>query len=248
MPHVDEYARCPSDVFPMQGTGYGIAGPGCSSVGTTLTAPDEPPREPHPLRGNTLNDLTKNILLWVVIAVVSLAVFSRYMPAIQPVQDIAYSTFLEDVKEAASPRSASTGQRHHPGKRNNGEEFQAYNPETDNTALIGLLQKADVKFEGTAAEAAVVPGAAAHLLVPDPAADRRLRLHAAPDAGRVRRPRRHVLRQEPRAAAGRRPGQRHVRGRRGRRRGEAGSGRDRRLPQGPGQVPEARRQDPARAC
>jgi cell division protease FtsH len=44
--------------------------------------------------------------------------------------------------------------------------------------------------------------------------------------------------------ARRRPGQCHVRGCRGRRGGQAGSGRDRRLPQGPVQVPEARRQDP----
>jgi hypothetical protein len=44
-----------------------------------------------------LNDLTKNILLWVVIVFVLLLVFSRYMPAVGQPQEIPYSTFLDDV-------------------------------------------------------------------------------------------------------------------------------------------------------
>ena len=45
-----------------------------------------------------MNDLTKNILLWVVIVLVLLAVFSRYMPTVGQPQEIDYSTFLDDVK------------------------------------------------------------------------------------------------------------------------------------------------------
>ena len=45
-----------------------------------------------------MNDLTKNILLWVVIVTVLLLVFSRYMPIAGQPQEIAYSQFLEDVK------------------------------------------------------------------------------------------------------------------------------------------------------
>ena len=45
-----------------------------------------------------MNDLTKNILLWVVIVIVLLLVFSRYMPTAGQPQQIAYSTFLDDVK------------------------------------------------------------------------------------------------------------------------------------------------------
>jgi cell division protease FtsH len=45
-----------------------------------------------------LNDLTKNILLWVVIVLVMLAVFSRYMPNGNPAQQLTYSEFYNDVK------------------------------------------------------------------------------------------------------------------------------------------------------
>jgi len=45
-----------------------------------------------------LNDLTKNILLWVVIVLVLLAVFSRYMPTVGQPEEVRYSTFLDDVK------------------------------------------------------------------------------------------------------------------------------------------------------
>ena len=45
-----------------------------------------------------MNDLTKNILLWVVIVFVLLLVFSRYMPSVSQQEEIKYSTFLNDVK------------------------------------------------------------------------------------------------------------------------------------------------------
>ena len=44
-----------------------------------------------------LNDLTKNILLWVVIVLVMLAVFSRYMPSGPQRQPLTYSEFYNDV-------------------------------------------------------------------------------------------------------------------------------------------------------
>ena len=44
-----------------------------------------------------LNDLTKNILLWVVIVVVMLLVFSRYMPTGPQRQELTYSEFYNDV-------------------------------------------------------------------------------------------------------------------------------------------------------
>jgi len=49
-----------------------------------------------------LNDLTKNILLWVVIVLVLLAVFSRYMPTVTQAEDVSYSAFLGTSRIAAS--------------------------------------------------------------------------------------------------------------------------------------------------
>ena len=79
----------------------------------------------------------------------------------------------------------------------------------------------------------------------DRAADRGVGLLHAPDAGR--RARRHGLRQVQGQDAHREQEPRDLRRRRRRGRGQGRPGRDRRLPQGPGQVPEAGRQDPARA-
>src|ERR1044072_7740686 len=130
----------------MRGTGYGFAGPGCSSVGAT---PD-----PAPLvEEATLNDLAKNIVLWIVIAVVVATVVSNFSARSGAVQDIPYSTFLEQVKEGGI---ADVKVNKHTdvikGTRTNGEPFIVYSPETDNDALIGLLEKSGVKFDGTAPE------------------------------------------------------------------------------------------------
>jgi cell division protease FtsH len=94
-----------------------------------------------------LNDLTKNILLWVVIVIVLLLVFSRYMPTVGQPQQILYSTFLDDVKENRVDSVVIQGHMIL-GKHKDNSEFKTYNPETDYTALIGTLMKADVKIEG----------------------------------------------------------------------------------------------------
>ncbi|HXY97809.1 MAG TPA: ATP-dependent zinc metalloprotease FtsH [Steroidobacteraceae bacterium] len=94
-----------------------------------------------------MNDLTKNILLWVVIVIVLLLVFSRYMPTAGQPQQIAYSTFLDDVKENRVDSVVLQGDMIY-GEHKDKSTFKAFNPETDYTALIGTLMKADVKIEG----------------------------------------------------------------------------------------------------
>ena len=80
------------------------------------------------------------------------------------------------------------------------------------------------------------------VLVPDAAADRRLGVLHAPDAG-GRRPG-DGLRQVACAPADREAGPRHLRGRRRHRRGQGRAAGDRRVPQGPAEVPAPGRQDP----
>ncbi|HEY6358422.1 MAG TPA: ATP-dependent metallopeptidase FtsH/Yme1/Tma family protein, partial [Vicinamibacterales bacterium] len=105
-------------------------------------------RRKPPARGRKpLNDLTKNILLWVVIVIVLLLVFSRYMPTTNQPQQILYSTFLDDVKENRVDSVTLQGDMIF-GERKDKSQFKTYNPETDYTALIGTLMKADVKIEG----------------------------------------------------------------------------------------------------
>ena len=93
-----------------------------------------------------MNDLTKNILLWVVIVFVLLLVFSRYMPAVGQPQEIPYSQFLDDVK-AERVESVVMQSEMIFGTNKDHSTFKTRNPETDYTALIGSLSKAHVKIE-----------------------------------------------------------------------------------------------------
>ena len=93
-----------------------------------------------------MNDLTKNILLWVVIVLVLLAVFSRYMPTVGQPQDIPYSTFIEDVKSSRVESVVLQGEMIY-GVRKDKSTFKTHNPETDYTALIGTLLKSGVTLE-----------------------------------------------------------------------------------------------------
>ncbi len=94
-----------------------------------------------------MNDLTKNILLWVVIVLVLLAVFSRYMPTTGQSEEVKYSQFLDDVKSNRVDSVVLQDEWVY-GVRKDKSQFKAYNPETDYSALIGTLTKAGVAIEG----------------------------------------------------------------------------------------------------
>ena len=94
-----------------------------------------------------MNDLTKNILLWVVIVLVLLAVFSRYMPTVGQPEEVKYSTFLDDVKSNRVDSVVLQGDIIK-GTRKDKTQFETFNPETDYTALIGTLEKSNVAIEG----------------------------------------------------------------------------------------------------
>jgi cell division protease FtsH len=94
-----------------------------------------------------LNDLTKQILLWVALAVILLTIFSQFgMHAGQPAT-IDYSQFLTEVKSNNIDTVTLKGEIIE-GKRRSGDSFVTYNPETSNSALIGTLQAQGVKFRG----------------------------------------------------------------------------------------------------
>jgi cell division protease FtsH len=98
-----------------------------------------------------LNDLTKNIVLWVIIAVVLLAVFSNFGARGSASQPLPYSQFLEEVK-ADGIRSATFKGDAITGTRSGGDPYVTFNPETDNSALIGLLQQEGVSFDAAPPE------------------------------------------------------------------------------------------------
>jgi len=91
-----------------------------------------------------LNDLAKNVILWIVIAVVLLTVFQSFGPGnSQRAQQIPYSTFLSYIKDGSVEEVVFEGEMIK-GRRHNNESFVTYSPETSNTALIGELEKHNV--------------------------------------------------------------------------------------------------------
>ena len=94
-----------------------------------------------------MNDLTKNILLWVVIVMVMVVVFSRYVPTGAEPTQVSYSTVLDDVRNGRVESVTLRGDEIL-GLRKDKTRFKAYNPESDNTVLIGTLDKARIDFKG----------------------------------------------------------------------------------------------------
>jgi cell division protease FtsH len=94
-----------------------------------------------------LNDTTKNILLWAVIALVLVAVLTKYMPPATKPEPVRYSTFLNEVRDGRVDSVVLQGDTIY-GVRKDKSKFETYNPETNYTALIGDLSKANVGIEG----------------------------------------------------------------------------------------------------
>jgi cell division protease FtsH len=94
-----------------------------------------------------LNDLTKNILLWVIIVMVMLLVFTRYMPSGPQRQPLTYSEFYNDVHAGKVDSVVLQGDQIR-GILKDKTQFETYNPETNYTSLIGDLLKANVAVEG----------------------------------------------------------------------------------------------------
>ncbi|MFU8895983.1 MAG: ATP-dependent zinc metalloprotease FtsH [Gammaproteobacteria bacterium] len=95
-----------------------------------------------------MNDLAKNIVLWIVIAVVLLTVFNSFGTAPSTVQDIPYSSFLQRVDDGSVNDVVFEGDKI-VGTFTSGERFTTYSPETDNRALIGELKNAGVSFRSS---------------------------------------------------------------------------------------------------
>ena len=95
-----------------------------------------------------MNKFFKNAMVWIVIAVVMLTVFQSFTPNSIRQQTLDYSTFIELVK-TGSVSEVVFEDNVIKAKRINGDKFITYNPETDNTALIGELSKSGVRISAT---------------------------------------------------------------------------------------------------
>jgi len=92
-----------------------------------------------------LNDLAKNLVLWAVIAVVLLSVFSNFSKQSGSSQAMPYSSFIEMVKSGQVSQVTIEG-RDIKGKTNTGSVFKTYSPETNNAAMVGELLDNNVEI------------------------------------------------------------------------------------------------------
>ena len=82
--------------------------------------------------------MAKNLILWVVIALVLMSVFNNFGPRRSSPQSVEFSRFFEDAKQSRVQKVIIEG-RNIRGVYQSGERFQTYIPEMDNTALISDL-------------------------------------------------------------------------------------------------------------
>ena len=97
-----------------------------------------------------MNDLAKNVILWIVIAVVLLSVFQSFSPTNQRVDPVPYSVFLNQIEDG-SVEEVTFDEDVIRFVRNS-ESYVTYNPETDNTLLIGTLDQNDVLIQASPPE------------------------------------------------------------------------------------------------
>ncbi len=93
-----------------------------------------------------LNDMAKNLILWLIIAAVLVTVMNNFSSPTEP-QTLNYSQFLEQVKEGRVERVTVDGYVII-GKRSDGETFKTIRPAIQDNGLIGDLINNNVLIEG----------------------------------------------------------------------------------------------------
>jgi len=89
-----------------------------------------------------LNDIAKNIILWVVIAVILMTVFNNFGQQRQTSQPLEYSQFITDIR-AGRIKSVEIEGRTIVGTREDGERFMTYSP--DDPGLMADLLNSNVR-------------------------------------------------------------------------------------------------------
>ncbi len=95
-----------------------------------------------------MNDLAKNLLLWVVILIVLMTVFQSFSSRSRAQPELQYSEFINQVKEGNVADVVIEGQIIR-GELKGGSRFTTVSPETDNKAMVGQLLDSNVKFTGS---------------------------------------------------------------------------------------------------
>ena len=137
-----------------------------------------------------MNNCSKALAIWLVIGLVLMTVFNQFNARQQLAtqSQLDYSQFIDEVKQGHIAKVVIEG-RTLKATTTDGKSITSYAP--SDLWMVSDLLKYGVKDRGQAGGRAVAPDEHLRVLVPDAAADRRVDLLHAPDAGR--RPRRRVL-------------------------------------------------------
>jgi len=93
--------------------------------------------------------MAKNLILWVVIAIVLMSVFSNFQDSAVSTRELSYSQFLSDV-QSGDVQSVTIKGHVVKGERTDGQQFRTYSPETNNDKLVGTLLDNNVTVNGEA--------------------------------------------------------------------------------------------------
>ncbi len=94
-----------------------------------------------------MNDLVKNLLLWIVVAAVLLVVFQSFSPKLTPSRDVIYSDFVVDVEaDRIKKVDIASNERSISFERNNGELGTTTAPVRDKDLINDLIEhKVEIK-------------------------------------------------------------------------------------------------------
>ena len=84
-----------------------------------------------------MNDLAKNILLWVIVAIILMSVFNNLSTTSSDTR-MSYSEFMQNVQQNLVT-DVTISEHKITGTLQSGAKFNTYSPEIDNSAMIGDL-------------------------------------------------------------------------------------------------------------
>ena len=96
-----------------------------------------------------MSDMAKNIVLWIIIAVVLMSVFNNFSGQKTAAHSLPYSEFLQLVREGNVSNVVISG-RDIEGQLSSGSRFSTFSPGDD--GLISDLVKHNVEFKATPPE------------------------------------------------------------------------------------------------
>ncbi len=94
-----------------------------------------------------MNDMVKNLFLWLIVAIVLVSVFSNFGPRQATAEKVSYSQFLKEIDQGLVHSVTIEDDKIIKGLTKNNRPFVTYMPVRDN-ALLGELLKYDVDVRG----------------------------------------------------------------------------------------------------